>query len=169
MSIRKFLGQFEVYVGAVLSGLMFVVLFMQVVSRYVFNSSFSWSEEFALILFIWSIYFGATAAIRRRQHLRLEILLDRLKPKGKLIIHITSNVFFAVFNCIILFGIIPIVLRLMRSGTATAVLSIPKWINYGVLPLLFVLMIFRLIQESIIRVNDYKVGRQQTGGSSPGN
>jgi len=156
MTVKKFFNEFELYIGAVLSGAMFIVLLAQVISRYVFNKAFSWSEELALILFIWSIYFGATAAILRNQHLRLEIILAKLKPRARLTVDILNNFFFALFNCIILKGVIPIVQRLLRSGTATAVLSIPKWLNYGVLPLLFVLMIVRLVQDSVNKVKIYK-------------
>ncbi|MFA6508635.1 MAG: TRAP transporter small permease [Treponemataceae bacterium] len=156
MTIKKILNEFELYIGAVISGAMFLVLLGQVISRYVFNSAFSWSEELALILFIWSIYFGATAAIRRHQHLRLEIVLDKVSPKLKLIFIIFGNFCFALFNCIILIGVMPIVQRLFASGTATAVLEIPKWFNYSILPTIFVLMIVRLIQDSVISVQDFR-------------
>jgi len=135
---------------------MFFVLFLQVVSRYVFNAAFSWSEELALILFVWSIYLGACAAIRKHQHLRLEIVIDKLKPKARLVIDLIGNFVFASFNVIIMFGVIPIVMRMFNAGTSTAVLAIPKWINYAMLPTMFTLMIFRLMQDSIIRVGEYR-------------
>lgn len=169
MTVKKFLNEFEVYVGAVISGSMFVVLGMQVVSRYVFNKSFSWSEELALILFVWSIYFGAVAAVKRHQHLRLEILVDKLKPKARLVFDIIANVFFAAFSCIVIVGVMPIVQRLMRSGTSTAVLGIPKWINYSILPVMFALMFFRLIQDSIERVKTYNTRKNAAGSAKQDN
>lgn len=156
MKVKDFLNQIELYLGAVVSGAMFFVLFLQVVSRYVFNAAFSWSEELALILFVWSIYLGACAAIRKRQHLKLEIVVTKLKPKARLVVDLISNLVFAGFNVIIMFGVIPIVLRLFRSGTSTAVLAIPKFINYSILPAMFILMIWRLIQDSAIRIGEYK-------------
>ncbi len=156
MTVRKFLNEFEIYLGAVASGAMFLVLLAQVISRYVFNQAFSWSEELALILFIWSIYFGACAAVRRHQHLRLEILLDKVSPRTRLVLDLVGNFFFMVFSCVVMFGVMPIVLRLVRSGTATAVMGIPKWINYSILPAMFGLMLLRLIQDSIKRVKDFQ-------------
>lgn len=167
MSLKKFIGSFELYLGAVISGAMFLVLFAQVVSRYVFNSAFSWSEELALILFIWSIYFGATAAIKKHQHLRLEILVDKFSPKVRLVFDLIANFFFALFNCIILAGVVPIVQRLYNAETATAVLEIPKFINYGALPVLFILMVIRLVEDSRTRVNDYRLRKPADGGASP--
>lgn len=149
MDMKKFLKNIELYLGAICSSAMVIILFLQVVSRYVFNSAFSWSEEVAIILFILSTYFGATAAIRTKQHLRLEFLTDKFSDKGKLIIEIVNNVFFALFNLVILTGIVPIVFRLKDNGTAYAVTQVPKWTMYAVLPILFVLMIFRLFQVSM--------------------
>lgn len=154
--MKKFINQFEVYLGAFCSGLMVLILFAQVVARYVFNNAFSWAEELSLILFILSIYFGATGAILRNQHLRLSVLLDKLKPKTRLIFDIMNNLIFMLFNVVILYGIFPIVLKLQENGTSTAVLSIPKWMIYAVLPFLFVLMIIRLVQDCIIKVKKFK-------------
>lgn len=165
MKFKKFLNEIELYLGAVASGAMFIILFLQVISRYVFNKAFSWSEELALILFIWSIYLGACAAIRRHQHLRLEVVLNKLKPRNRLIFDLVGNFFFALFNVIILFGLMPIVTRLHSAGTSTAVLAIPKWINYAMLPAMFVLMTFRLIQDSIGSVKKYNEQNQETGVS----
>jgi TRAP-type C4-dicarboxylate transport system permease small subunit len=168
MTVRKFLNEFELYLGAVASGSMFVVLLAQVVSRYVFNRAFSWSEELALILFIWSIYFGAVAAIRRHQNLRLEILLDKLNPKNRLILEIIGNFFYMLFSGIVLFGVMPIVIRLFNSGTSTAVMGIPKWINYSVIPAMFVLALFRMVQDCIARVQDFRLRKSPADAARQG-
>lgn len=156
MDFKKLLNEFEVYFGAVFQGIMIIILFLQVVSRYVFNYAFPWAEELAIIFFILSIYFGATAAIKRNQHLRLEILLSRLSPKNRLIMDIIGNTFFTLFNCIILTGIFPIVQRLKLQGTSTAVTNIPKWSYYAVLPFLFIIMIIRLVQDSSDKIKQIK-------------
>jgi len=168
MTVRKFLNEFELYLGAVASGTMFVVLFAEVVSRYVFNKAFSWSEELALILFVWSIYFGACAAIRRHQNLRLEILLDKLNPRNRLIFELIGNCFYMLFSGIVLFGIMPIVIRLFNSGTSTAVMSIPKWINYSIIPAMFALALVRMVQDSIARVQEFRLRKSPAGAAKLG-
>jgi TRAP-type C4-dicarboxylate transport system permease small subunit len=168
MTVRKFLNEFELYLGAVASGAMFVVLLAQVISRYVFNRAFSWSEELALILFVWSIYFGAVAAIRRHQNLRLEILLDKLSPRNRLIMEIIGNCFYMLFSGIVLFGVMPIVIRLFNSGTSTAVMGIPKWINYSVIPAMFTLALFRMVQDSVARVQDFRLRKSPADKAKQG-
>jgi C4-dicarboxylate transporter DctQ subunit len=168
MKLKNFLNQIELYLGAVVSGAMFIVLFLQVISRYVFNAAFSWSEELALILFVWSIYLGAAAAIRRHQHLRLEILLDKVSPRIRMMLDLVANFAYALFCGIIMFGIMPIVMRLFNAGTSTAVMNIPKWINYAMLPAMFILMIFRLAQDSVATVQKFRTRTQDIPGAGSG-
>jgi TRAP-type C4-dicarboxylate transport system permease small subunit len=149
MEKEKWYNNFENHIGTLCSMVMVFVLFIQVIARYVFRSAFAWAEELALILFIVSIYTGACAAILRNQHLKLVVLLEKLKPKTRILLEIIGNLIFMFFNGVILFGLIPIILRLKKTGVSTAVLYIPKWINYSVLPVLFVLMTIRLIQDIV--------------------
>ncbi len=46
----------------------------QVVSRYVFNSPLTWSEELSRYLFIWLSFLGAWVAWNRREHLGIDML-----------------------------------------------------------------------------------------------
>lgn len=154
--MKKALNHFEVYVGTVCSIAMVCILFANVIGRYVLSSSIKWAEEVCLMLFILSIYFGATGAVRTRQHLRLEILVSKFKPKGRMIIEIIDNIIFMAFNGIMLFGIMPLVMQLYNNGTAAAVTGIPKFAIYIWLPILFVIMVIRLVQDCIQRVKDYE-------------
>jgi TRAP-type C4-dicarboxylate transport system permease small subunit len=156
--VKKILNSFEVYAGAFCLGVMILLLFLQVFSRYVLRHSFSWTEELALIFFILSIYFGATAAIRRKQHLRLDVIMSKLNIKNQQILGIIDNIVFFVFNCIIITGLYALVKRLYTNDTRTAVTDIPKWIVYSFLPFLFALMNIRLIQDSIEKIKKIKNG-----------
>jgi TRAP-type C4-dicarboxylate transport system permease small subunit len=157
----KFLNSFETYIGAFCMGVMIVLLFLQVFSRYVMRRAFSWTEELALIFFILSIYFGATAAIRRKQHLRLEVLLSRFGIRGKNVLNIIDDLFFLLFNCIILTGLYALTKRLYANNVRTAVTNIPKWMIYAFLPFLFILMNIRLVQDIYYRIKELIHGSQE--------
>ena len=58
-----------------------VVIFIQVIMRYVFHNSLSWSEELARYCFIWLIYLGAGYGARYIQHIKIEAAL-RMYPKA---------------------------------------------------------------------------------------
>ncbi|WP_404925141.1 TRAP transporter large permease subunit [Mesorhizobium sp. ORM16] len=45
-----------------------------VVSRYVFNDSFSWTEEFSVWAFTWMIFIGAAMGIRQKRHVAVDFV-----------------------------------------------------------------------------------------------
>jgi len=61
----------------------FLCVFLQVILRYVFNNPMTWSEELARYLFIWCAFLGWIVAARRRSHLAITVVGDRLAPRGQ--------------------------------------------------------------------------------------
>lgn len=70
--------RFEPFALSVCMGLMTLLIFVQVVMRYIFESSLVWSEELVRWLFIWTIWVGVAYAFRTGDHIRITILADRL-------------------------------------------------------------------------------------------
>ena len=56
-------------------GLLVLDVLWQVFSRYVLNTSFSWTEELARFSLIWLSILGAAYLNARREHLSMEILI----------------------------------------------------------------------------------------------
>lgn len=71
------------YLIAALLAVMVVLVFGNVVMRYVFNSGFSISEELSRWLFVWLTFLGAVVAVRSNQHLGTDMLVGKLGPAGK--------------------------------------------------------------------------------------
>ncbi len=53
---------------------MVLIMFYQVVMRYVFHNSPAWSEELVRYLFIFNVMMAAAIAVRRNSHLQIDIL-----------------------------------------------------------------------------------------------
>jgi len=58
-----------------------VIVFAQVVSRYIFNDPFVWSEETARYLVIWMVFIGMPIGVRDSAHLALGINLFAKLPR----------------------------------------------------------------------------------------
>ncbi len=56
------------------------VTFLQVISRYVLQTSLAWTEELARYLFIWLAALGAAYAFKTRSHFLLRFIVDRCSP-----------------------------------------------------------------------------------------
>ena len=63
--------RFEEIIAGVCVLTMTVLVFFQVVMRYVFNMPTSWSDEIAVYAMVWSVYVSASWAVRERAHIRV--------------------------------------------------------------------------------------------------
>ncbi len=68
------------YTAAALVIAEIVILFAGVVSRYAFGRPLVWTEELAAILFLWLVSLGAVVALRRSEHMRMTVLVNRMAP-----------------------------------------------------------------------------------------
>ena len=57
-----------------------VVLLAGVVSRFVFQHAFVWTDELASILFLWLAMLGSVIALQRGEHMRLTALVSGMSP-----------------------------------------------------------------------------------------
>jgi TRAP-type C4-dicarboxylate transport system permease small subunit len=80
-------SRFERYLLMANRGIIFLMMavmatlvFVNVVTRYVFNFSIIWAEEVSQYLMIWIAYLGAGLALREGRHVAVEMLQDRLPP-----------------------------------------------------------------------------------------
>ncbi len=71
--------------------LMTVIVGYQVFGRYVLNASPSWSEQAALTLMIWFVFFAAAAGVREGFHIRIVALEQALGPRGKMVMRLFSE------------------------------------------------------------------------------
>lgn len=70
--------------------LMVVLVFGNVVLRYVFNSGIAVSEEISRWLMVWLTFLGAVVALREHSHLGIDTLVRALPPLGKRICFVLS-------------------------------------------------------------------------------
>ena len=75
---------------AVCLAAMVVLVFSNVVLRYVFNSGITVSEELSRWLMVWLTFLGAIVALREHSHLGVDTLVRALPPMGKRICFVLS-------------------------------------------------------------------------------
>jgi len=82
---------------------MVVITFSQVVSRYVFHVSLSWSEEAARFLLIWLAMLSAAYGFKVRTHIALTIVVKHFGAKAKLTVGVFIVVAMALFLSVFIF------------------------------------------------------------------
>jgi TRAP-type C4-dicarboxylate transport system permease small subunit len=63
--------------GALLS----LLVFGNVLSRFVFNADVAWSGELASLILVWATFLGGAAAVRRGAHMRVGELVEALSGR----------------------------------------------------------------------------------------
>ncbi|QFT78489.1 TRAP transporter small permease [Erythrobacter sp. THAF29] len=91
-----------VRIGAAGLIIMTAVIGWQVFGRFVLNSSPSWTEQAALILMIWYVFFAAAAGVWERFHIRIELLEKRMSDAKARKLRIAIHALLAMFGLILL-------------------------------------------------------------------
>ncbi len=140
------LDKIEEIVSAVCLSVMTILAFANVVARYVFSASFSFSEEITTYLFVLLSLLGTAIAARRRAHLGLTILTDVVSPKVRKVMHIIGYLFAAAFTGAIFFYGIQMVVSQRQLGQVTANMQWPEWIFGSFVPIGAFFATIRFIQ-----------------------
>lgn len=112
---------------------MALVVILQVICRYVFNSSLFWSEELARYLLVWLAFLGTSSGYHRRIHPSIDILPGNLKKTTVLGIVLAGHGIAMCFFVVMIYHgtIFAYFVRLQISPA----LALPKWIVFSVIPL----------------------------------
>lgn len=74
-----------------------IVVFLQVLTRFVIKMPLPWTEEVARFLFIWMVFLGSAVGVRKVMHYRIVMLIDALPIKIKSILEVFVTLFILVF------------------------------------------------------------------------
>lgn len=77
----------EILMAAFLA-VMILLVFLNVILRFVFSTGFAWSEEITRLCFIYLVYLGTIGAARDNRHLGVETVLERVPPLYQKIIYV---------------------------------------------------------------------------------
>jgi TRAP-type transport system small permease protein len=119
---------------------MLVIVFAQVIFRYLVKDSPPWTEEFSRFNFIWLTFLGAVAVFRRKNHLVIDTLVAFVPPRVTRIL----NALVQTTISALLIGLFFWGLELCQSGllTRASTMDIPLAVVYLSVPVSAVLMLF---------------------------
>ena len=80
-----------------------IIMFFQIIMRYVFHSGFVWAEELSRLLFVWIVYLGVPIAIRKFANIEVDYFVRYLNNNVQKKLKVSLYVFSAAFSFIIAF------------------------------------------------------------------
>lgn len=145
--LKKIYHNFEEIIGSTLFVTMLIVLIVQTLTRQGFGVPLVWTEELSKLLFIYAGYLGMAACIKDDSHVSIDVFIKKL-PAGIQKWIYTFNQLLILCALVALFSIsIPIVQNQVNSTIVT--LQISQAYMFAALPILTLLMIYRLIERII--------------------
>ena len=121
-------------------------IFLQVIMRYVFNNSLSWSEELGRYMFIWMSWVGVSLGAKYGQHIKIEVLVNKFPFKTRHIINIFSELIVIAINFVCVYYGYFLIKMLLNQGLISAPLQINQAWGYAAVPVGCAMMILRDIQ-----------------------
>lgn len=103
------------------------VMGVQIVSRYVFQNSLTWSEELVRYMFVWSAFLGIPFCIKHG----LSIKVDQFRnlfpiPLQKILMYIDKIIIFFLFLVMFIYSCL-VVKASYLSGQTSPAMQIPMW------------------------------------------
>lgn len=98
MNLRFILQNFEDIVASIFISITTVLVIINIILRYIFNSGLVWSEEVATGCFVWSVFVGAVAVFKHRGHVGVDLIVKRLPQAMQWSIRLLTDLILVVLN-----------------------------------------------------------------------
>ena len=142
-----------------LYALIVITIFVEVFRRFAMSYSSIWAEEIARYAFIYVSWIGASAAIKERAHIRIDVILPFISERTRGILMIFGDLVTILLAVVAFWWSLETVLTSIKFGSVTHGLRISQAWFLAAVPLGFAMMFFRLIQSIVRDARDVKAGR----------
>lgn len=163
MPLLKLVWQnFERWTSISLIAFLSIILFVEVLSRYIFYTSVGWIGEISKFVFIWFIYLSISHVTGKNTHIRVQILDFILPAKWIQRVDLCMNLLWLAFNVLMTWYGLQLVLSVIQYPFKSTILDVSMAIPYSIIPLAFGLMTIRL------GINTYRDAVAHFKGKAPG-
>ena len=125
--IRRWLGAGADAVAAALFAALFLVFIVQIVARFAFNRPLPWTDEAAVILYVWVILWAAAFIVPEREHVAFDLVWNAAGRRTRRVMRIGGHAMIGGLAAWALPGCWDYVHFMAREGTP--VLGLPfMWV-----------------------------------------
>lgn len=110
-----------------------VIVFMDVVMRYIFHQGFSWSQEVSTIMMVWFSLIGMAIGIYEKIHISIEMFTSKWSAKALGVLETINHLLIAGFGGLMVYYGIQI-MTITKLSTLPAT-KLPSSVLYVILPL----------------------------------
>ena len=78
-------------IGGILFLTLFIVFVIQITARFGFNKPLAWTDELAVILYVWIILWAAAFVVPAREHVAFDLLWNSAGHRARQVMQIVGN------------------------------------------------------------------------------
>ncbi|KOH46177.1 TRAP transporter small permease [Sunxiuqinia dokdonensis] len=143
MTVRNFIDKSLEWILVFLMSILVIDVLWQVISRYIMNSPSSFTDELAGFLLIWVGLLGAAYVAGKREHLAIDLLIQKSSSQRKFKLEMIISAIIIVFAItVMIIGGSWLVYTRFYLSVKSAALGMPLGIVYLVLPLSGILIAY---------------------------
>ena len=162
--IRKIVDGLTLW-AAVVGGLLFVVItlivFYEIVARYLFNSPTTWSIDVSIYLVIWATFLGAAYTLKEGGHIMVDVVLVKFSIRKVHIIRRAAYTLVLAFCLVLMWRGTLACIDAVRYGEVTlSAHRFPLWLPMTAIPV----GSFLLSLQSVFKIID---SRPPSGKAAP--
>lgn len=101
--MKKFLKNFELYLGSIFISITVLVVIMNVFTRYVLKFTYFWAEEVAVGCFVWTIFLGTAAVYKEKALIGVEAIVVLLPMKIRKIVEFIVFVLLTILSLLMFY------------------------------------------------------------------
>lgn len=134
-----------------------IIVFMQVVMRYFFNTSITWSEELSRYIFIWQVWLGSSIAFADNQHIRVDLIFSIFKSENsQKVLHLINNIIWFSFNLFLVYVGVKLLGSMHARNALSSGMRLPLIYVYAALPVSSFILAIRILLDSIDLISGEK-------------
>ena len=123
---KRILKNLDAWFAGFMFAITMTLVIINVFSRYFFNAPIAWVEEVSTSCFVYTVFVGAAWCLRTRQHVGVDLLVDRLPEKGREIVHFLTDIVILVLNSYVTY----LSVLFMRSSKVKTMPILKISVNY---------------------------------------
>ena len=129
-----------------------VVIFIQVIARYILKVSLPWTEEFARFAFIWLIFLANAMAERHKEHFKVSYFVEQAPTSVRYVFWLIGEALIFVFFVWLLFDCMTFV-RMGARQIAPVLQIHMHWVYWG-LPVAVMLSLLNRTRNLVITLRE---------------
>lgn len=141
-------------IGAALFAVLFVTFIVQVTARFAFNRPLPWTDELAVVLYVWVILWAVAVMVPAKEHVVFDLVYNVSGPRVRRGMRLVGAVMIGALAAYALPGSVDYVRFMGREGTP--VLGVSFTLVFAP----FVLLLVALVVRSLVEVVAVLRGRR---------